>query len=134
MKAGDWQGASQRLQEYNKAGGQVNPGLVSRRQKEAAWFNAEPSAGSPVAQMPMNLGQGTAPAAPPKPYAMPSFFGMQGQLQQQPAQEQQAQADPSLLGGPPQLSAMQPLGGAPRRPADFSRLRAMLQQARTARA
>jgi GH24 family phage-related lysozyme (muramidase) len=36
VQAGDWDGARQHFLQYNKAGGVVNPGLVSRREQEAA--------------------------------------------------------------------------------------------------
>lgn len=39
VKAGDWGGAKDRFLQYNKAGGKVLPGLVKRRQAEAAWFD-----------------------------------------------------------------------------------------------
>lgn len=44
VRSGDLQGAKQKLLEYNKAGGQVLPGLESRRAAEASWFdNAAPA-------------------------------------------------------------------------------------------
>lgn len=39
VKARDWAGAKDRFLRYNKAGGKVLPGLVKRRQAEAAWFD-----------------------------------------------------------------------------------------------
>lgn len=42
VKAGDYQGAQQRLLQYNKAGGVTNQGLVNRRQQEAQWMNGQP--------------------------------------------------------------------------------------------
>jgi GH24 family phage-related lysozyme (muramidase) len=39
VQAGDWDGARQHFLQYNKAGGVVNQGLVSRREQEAQWFN-----------------------------------------------------------------------------------------------
>lgn len=67
VRAGDWQGAAERFQQYNKAGGQVNPGLVTRRGKEAAWFNQAPAGESNPAQAasapPMSIApMGGAPA------------------------------------------------------------------------
>jgi lysozyme len=58
IQAGDYQGAQQRFVQYNRAGGQVNPGLDNRRQAEVKWFNGAPSS---VPQQAM-LG---APQAPP---------------------------------------------------------------------
>lgn len=42
LEAGDTQGAASVMREYNKAGGQVLPGLVTRRDKEAAMFLGGP--------------------------------------------------------------------------------------------
>jgi len=39
IKNGDWQTAKNIFLQYNHAGGQVNPGLVKRRQAEAQWFD-----------------------------------------------------------------------------------------------
>jgi lysozyme len=39
VQRGDYTDAQQRFLQYNKAGGQTLPGLVSRRQKEAQWFS-----------------------------------------------------------------------------------------------
>ncbi len=49
VRAGDLQGAASRFLEYNKAGGEVNPGLVARRQKEAQWFGGGQPQGQPAA-------------------------------------------------------------------------------------
>jgi lysozyme len=38
VKAGDWDKATSLFQQYNKAGGEVLPGLVSRRAAEASWM------------------------------------------------------------------------------------------------
>lgn len=42
VQAGDWDRAKAGLLQYNRAGGEVNPGLVARRQQEAQWFNQTP--------------------------------------------------------------------------------------------
>lgn len=39
VKAGNWQEAKARFQQYVKAGGQTLPGLVDRRNRESKWFN-----------------------------------------------------------------------------------------------
>lgn len=80
VKAGDWQGAQARLLEYNKAGGQVNSGLVNRRAQEASWFGGGmPAQGAQTPQLPAyswspganqsaqnaNQPTGAAPTAPP---------------------------------------------------------------------
>ena len=54
IKSGDYDKARDLFLQYNKAGGEVNPGLVARRQKEAAWFGG----GQPTP---------AAPASPPSP-------------------------------------------------------------------
>jgi lysozyme len=38
VRAGDWDAARQLFLQYNRAGGQYNPGLANRRAAEAAWF------------------------------------------------------------------------------------------------
>lgn len=43
VRRGDWKAAKDRFQQYTRAGGQVQSGLVSRRQREAAWFDDEPT-------------------------------------------------------------------------------------------
>lgn len=43
VQSGDYAGAADRLQQYNKAGGKVLPGLVSRRAEEGKWMR-EPGA------------------------------------------------------------------------------------------
>lgn len=52
VKSGDYDKAREIFLQYNKAGGEVNPGLVARRQKEAGWFTGQPQPSQ------------TAPAAP----------------------------------------------------------------------
>jgi lysozyme len=54
VRAGDYDKAREIFLQYNKAGGEVNPGLVARRQKEAAWFSGQPQPAQ------------AAPAAPPQ--------------------------------------------------------------------
>lgn len=51
IKAGDLAGARDRFLQYTKAGGQDLPGLVARRQREAAWFDAPGDSGSSAALM-----------------------------------------------------------------------------------
>ena len=45
IRAGDIEGARNIFQQYNRAGGAVNPGLVARRSREAAWFGQDAPAG-----------------------------------------------------------------------------------------
>lgn len=61
LEKGDAQTAAQVMQLYNKAGGEVLPGLVKRRASEAAMFLGGPvPSGSPVASSPSP--QGAAPS------------------------------------------------------------------------
>jgi len=86
IKSGDYDKAQSIFLQYNKAGGEVNPGLVARRQKEAAWFGGQPAPQPQTAQ--------TSPASPPgAPLALPSA--------QPPILPQAAQAAPQ----PPQQAA-----------------------------
>jgi lysozyme len=62
VKSGDLDKAQQIFLQYNKAGGQTDPGLVARRQREAAWFTGAPQAPNP--QAPVQTAQ-ASPAAPP---------------------------------------------------------------------
>ncbi len=119
VRSGDLQGAATRFLEYNKAGGEVLPGLVARRAKEAAWFTATP--------------QG-APAAPAAPANTPPV----NTIPQQPppifAQAPQPQAQGGG-GGPAPFEQIPPMQSAPiftppRRQIDLSKLRAALAQSR----
>jgi lysozyme len=110
VRKGDMEGAASRFLEYNKAGGEVNPGLVARRQREAAWFGGQaPSGAAP------------APASPVSPPGAPLMAPQQAPIF--PAQAQQAQQ-----GGGFQMPAEQmqapPIFYAPRRQPDLSKLRA----------
>lgn len=51
VQAGDYQKASQLFQQYNKAGGQVLPGLVDRRRAEASWMNGGGGGPTPPVQI-----------------------------------------------------------------------------------
>lgn len=62
VRNGDLQGAQAKLLEYNKAGGQVNPGLVSRRQQEASWFDSPPTSRAPLSIAPPSSQASAAPA------------------------------------------------------------------------
>ncbi len=122
VKAGDWQGAAERFQQYNKAGGQVNPGLVKRRAAEGAWFNAPPAAGAPAPQVASAALM--TPAAPMQaaPQAAPIF----AQQQAAPAQSGGgAMAAPEPL--PPMQGMAPPVFAGQRKPIDLSKLRAALQ-------
>jgi len=125
VRKGDLEGAQAKILEYNKAGGEVNPGLVARRQKEAAWFTA-PAENAPA-----------SPAAPPSaPPVPPPGMPLSLAPPQLPIFAQQPQAPQMQVGGPgmasaafnqiPAQPAMPPIFIPPRRPIDLSRLRAQL--------
>lgn len=115
VRAGDWTGARDRFLQYNKAGGETNPGLVKRRTAEAAWFDqpqqtAQQSAPQPTpafqqippAQAPMNIAPfaQSAPAPQQQQQSPSSFYSMMpaspGQAPQFPP-EQQMQLAQMLL-------------------------------------
>ncbi len=138
VRAGDYAGAAERFQQYNKAGGQVNPGLVSRRAKEAAWFGAPLGAPSPSA--PTQVAQAAPLSAPQSPAASPSVPGsFQGlpaygfSPNNAPAGISGAPSSPLQAPAPPEMG-MPPVMGAPRRPPDLSKLRALLAQGPQSRA
>jgi len=114
VRAGDLEGAATRFLQYNKAGGEVNPGLVARRQKEAAWFGG----GQP--QSPQ-ASPAAAPGAPLQiaPQAPPLFAQAAPQQQAQPSQ------GGGLFAQMPAEQAQQapPIFFAPRRSPDLSKLR-----------
>ena len=66
VQQGDWQKASELFQQYNKAGGQTNQGLVNRRQQEAQlWLNPAMATGGP--QTNGQQAQPQTPQAPQQP-------------------------------------------------------------------
>jgi len=114
IKAGDWDKAKDIFLQYNKAGGEVNPGLVARRQKEAAWFGG----GQAPQASPAGLLASAPQAAPQPPISLPAGLGAQPYFPpQQAPQSQQA---------PLQIETPQapPIFYAPRKPIDLSALRA----------
>ena len=68
-RAGDFTGASNRLLRYNRAGGEVNPGLTSRRGIEAGMLR---EGGSPAAQ-PQPQANSFSPSAPATAAPGPDF-------------------------------------------------------------
>lgn len=64
VKAGDYETAQRIFTQYNKAGGQELPGLVNRRQGEAAWFKDQPqTAQAPAPQSKGMIQMAQAPSA-----------------------------------------------------------------------
>lgn len=112
VKSGDWDTAKERFLQYNKAGGEVNPGLVTRRQKEAEWFSGQPQSSAPQAapQAPMTLPSAQAPVFPQQPVAPPQ--GQQG-------------PSPVFTMQPEQLQAPQ-INYVPRRPVSLAGLQQAL--------
>lgn len=129
VRAGDWQGAAERLQQYNKAGGQELPALVKRRAAEAAWFNNPPGAGAPlqVAQA-SPAAQYPTPPIPPGSTAPPPFAPSGSS--QFPTPPTPPSVSPSYFSQmPAEQAVMQPppIFAPPRKPPNLSSLRAALQ-------
>ena len=131
VQSGDYDKAQQIFLQYNKAGGEVNPGLVARRQKEAAWFSGQPS--------PQPAAVPASPASPPSaPPGAPMNIAPQGLLAQQsppqqgllPAQAPQQAGLGGYFAQIPAEQAMQapPIQFAQRRPVNLTALRSALQQ------
>jgi lysozyme len=119
IKAGDLDKAKDLFLQYNKAGGEVNQGLVNRRQQEAAWFGG----GLPAPQQ-------TASASPASPANAPVAHapGQPIPQPQQPIFPQQAQAGaaPSAFAQmpAPQMAQAPQIFYAPRKPIDLTALHA----------
>lgn len=140
VKAGDWQAAAERLQQYNKVGGEVNPGLVKRRAAEAQWFNAAPLGGAPQpTQSQVGLTQ-PAPAKPaisaqngPPNAVTPNpilGYGQPPNNEQAASLEAQPKPVDPVLDEIAQLLPPKMLGGITRRPADFRKLTALIRSIR----
>jgi lysozyme len=123
VRSGDLQGAQQRLLEYNKAGGEVNPGLVKRRTAESAWFNGQ------AAPAPQQTAQ-ASPAAPAMglPQQRPPIFPQQAQAAPQQQAPPQGQGG-SFSGQMPAEQPMQapPIFYAPRKAPSIQALQQALQ-------
>ena len=120
VRSGDLQGAQQRFTQYNKAGGEVNPGLVKRRTAESAWFGGQPA-----------QPQQTAQASPASPQAAPLSLAPQAapifSATPEPAPQQQAASYFSQMPAEQTMQAPPPIFAPPRKPVDLSKLRAALQ-------
>lgn len=141
VRAGDWNGAAERFQQYNKAGGQVNPGLVARRTKEAAWFGAPLGAPTPPQAAPVTQAQAPVPVSS---QTMPGYTPAQnnapaGILGGAPSPQQPQQAPVMAEMAPPQPMQIDPglhapMLGGPRRPPDLTQLKALLARSPQSRA
>jgi lysozyme len=128
VRAGDYDKARDIFLQYNKAGGEVNPGLVERRQWEAAWFSGQPqpSQASPAAPANGLLAQapgGLQPAPQAAGLLQPPIFPEQ-------APQQAQAANPGFFAQIPAEQAMQApqIQFAQRRPVNLTALRNALQQ------
>jgi lysozyme len=124
IKSGDYDKAREIFLQYNKAGGEVNPGLVARRQKEAAWFTGQYQPSQATTSAPPNAPLAQAPAASGIPPQM-------GGILQPPTFPQAPQdSGPGLFAQMPPEQAMQapPIQFAQRRPVNLTALRNALQQ------
>lgn len=117
VRNGDLEGAAARFLQYNKAGGEVDPGLVARRAREAAWFSQAPQstpAAIPAPQRAAMIAQTAAPAAP-----------VFAQAPSQAAPQQQAAAGAYVPDT--QQQPLQPIFAAQRPRVDLAKLRAAFQ-------
>lgn len=116
VKAGDLDKAQQIFLQYNKAGGQTDPGLVARRQREAAWFSGAPQAPNP--QVAAQTSQASPAAAPSAPLALtqPPIFAPPQAPQQAPDTPMPAFAQIPDIQAPP-------IFYAPRKPVALSSLK-----------
>jgi Phage-related lysozyme (muraminidase) len=97
IQSGDMTGAKDRFLQYNKAGGQTLPGLVNRRQQEAAWFDQPQAPNAPVRVASL----GSAPQNDsPAPAAQPPM-GQPVQLAQAGGQPQIPQGGQPVAAPPP---------------------------------
>ncbi|MBN9601808.1 MAG: lysozyme [Afipia felis] len=127
VRAGDYAAAKDKFLQYNKAGGKVNPGLVSRRAQESAWFDSSPGQSQTLPTQ--NIAQ-TSPAAPSgvTPAPPTSLAPPQHQPASDPMGALQGLRPSSLMAQMPasQISQPQPIFYAPRKQIDLSNLQAAL--------
>jgi lysozyme len=123
IKSGDYDKAREIFLQYNKAGGEVNPGLVARRQKEAAWFTGQPQPAQAAPAAPANATPAPMSITPQLASAQPPIFPQQ-------APQQAAQADQGFFAQIPAEQAIQapPIQFAQRRPVNLTALRNALAQ------
>jgi GH24 family phage-related lysozyme (muramidase) len=135
VQSGNMDQARDLFAQYNKAGGEVNPGLTARRQAELSWFDqpgASLAGGSPAAPapgMPGLLGGTTPDASGASTGGLAGILGaLGGQQAKGPnyaglIQTGLAEMNPQMKA--PNLPNLIP-PPMPRRPIDLSQLRAML--------
>ena len=122
VQSGDLDAAKDIFLQYNKAGGEVNKGLVSRRATEAGWFGGQPQPAPVTPAAPANGLLQQQPAGLLKQAAPMGLFP--APPQQTPQAQQAAQP-----GASPQMQAPQapPIFYAPRRAPDLRALQAQLK-------
>jgi lysozyme len=120
VKSGDYEKAREIFLQYNKAGGEVLPGLVERRQKEASWFTGQPQPAQTASAAPAS---GLLAQAPQAPAGLAPQMG--GLLQPPTFPQQSSSAGPGLFAQMPAEQAMQapPIQFAQRRPVNLAALR-----------
>jgi lysozyme len=130
VKSGDLESAKAIFPQYNKAGGEVNNGLVARRAKELAWWDGQPQPpqASPAAPANGLLAQPSGGLAPPSAGGL-----LQAPIFPQAAPQQQPQAQPQQAEQGNIFDQMQPMQAGPivfpkQRQVDLSKLRAALQR------
>lgn len=130
VQSGDYDKAKDIFLQYNKAGGQVNDGLVARRQKEAAWFAGAPQVNPQAQPQPAQASPASPPGAPLQiTPQQPPIFPQAAQAAPQAPQQAQ-RADPSYFAQIPAEQAGQapPIQFAQRRPVNITALRNALAQ------
>jgi lysozyme len=125
VKSGDYDKAREIFLQYNKAGGEVNPGLVARRQKEAGWFGGQPQ---PSQAPPAAQASGLLAQAQQAPGGLAPQMG--GLLQPPTFPQAPQQASGGLFAQMPAEQAMQapPIQFVQRRKPNLSGLLAALAQ------
>lgn len=121
IKSGNLEKAREIFPQYNKAGGEVNPGLVARRGKELAWWGGQPQPpqASPAAPANGLLQPQVGGLQPGMPGGLAPIFPQAQQAQPQ-ARTQQDQAD---IFSQMQMPQAPPIFYAPRRSPDLSQLK-----------
>lgn len=115
VRAGDLEKAQGIFPQYNKAGGEVNDGLVARRGKELAWWGGQPQPAQATLAAPPSAPLQFAQQAPP-------IFAPPPQQQRPQQQAEQEPFQPTPQGQPP------PIFFPPRRHPDLTKLRAAISR------
>lgn len=122
VQSGDLDAAKDIFLQYNKAGGEVNKGLVSRRATEAGWFGGQPQPAPVTPAAPANGLLQQQPAGLLKQAAPMGLFPAPPQQTPQAQQAAQPGASPQM-----QVPQAPPIFYAPRRAPDLRALQAQLK-------